>query len=351
MAKTFNELGGWPVVLGALTANEDLSEATAGAALQNILEGEATEAQIAAFTMGLGQKGETPAELSGMVAAMRDAATPLHMPEGTIDIVGMGGSPARRKAALNVSTMACFVAAAAGARICKHGNRKASSTSGSFDLLEALGANFDLTPEQLQTLVGETGVGFAFAKAYHPALRFAGPVRVQMGIRTVFNVLGPLANPARLKRQVVGVADEALADKMVDVLASTGSDRSWVVTGHGSLDELSTAGPTNVRQLIDGEQTRFTIDPAALGISIPGPDDLDGGDAATNAAIFRELLDGKTGPVRDIVTLNAAAGLVVANVVDDLDAGFALAGSAIDSGTAGEKLALHVQTSQEMAEN
>ena len=344
-------MGGCPAVLSALTAGEDLSEATAAAALQNILVGEATEGQIGAFAMGLGQKGETPAELSGMVRAMRDAATPLSMPPGTIDIVGMGGSPARRKAALNVSTMACFVASAAGAQICKHGNRKASSTSGSFDLLEALGVNFDLTPAQLQDIVAETGVGFAFAKAYHPALRHAGPVRVQMGIRTVFNVLGPLANPARLTRQVVGVADEALADRMVDVLAATGSDRAWVVTGAGSLDELSTAGPTNVRQLIDGEQTRFTVKPGDLDIAPPADDALDGGDAATNAAIFHELLGGKTGPVRDIVALNAAAGLVVAGIADELDVGFELANSAIDSGTAGEKLAAHIRSSLEIVEN
>lgn len=345
-----SELGGWSAILGTLTAGEDLPEATAEAALQNILEGEATEAQIGAFAMGLAQKGETPGELAGMVRAMREAATPLSMPEGTIDIVGMGGSPARRKAALNVSTMSCFIASAAGARICKHGNRKASSTSGSFDLLEALGVNFDLTPAQLETLVAETGVGFAFAKAYHPALRHAGPVRVQLGIRTVFNVLGPLAHPARLHRQVVGVADEGIADRMVDVLAATGSDRAWVVTGAGSLDELSTAGPTSVRQLIDGEQSRFVVKPEDLGIAPPAVDALDGGDAAANATIFHELLAGKTGPIRDIVALNAAAGLVVAGVAGTLEAGFELAQTAIDSGTAGEKLATHVQSSQEIAE-
>lgn len=348
MTTTFDELGGWPAVLGLLTANEDLDGATTEAVLRVILEGEATEAQIAAFTMGVGQKGETPDELAGMVRAMRDAATPLSMPEGTIDIVGMGGSPSRRKAALNVSTMASFIAAAAGARVCKHGNRKASSTSGSFDLLEALGINFEITPAQLEQLVAETGVGFAFAKAYHPALRHAGQVRVQMGIRTVFNVLGPLANPARLKRQVVGVADEGTADRMVDVLQATGSDRSWVVTGHGSLDELSTAGPTTVRQLVDGEQTRFTVDPAAHGISPPAPDALDGGDAASNAAILHRLLEGETGPVRDIVTLNAAAGLVIAAVADDLDTGLERAHHAIDSGAAGEKLAVHTAAANEM---
>lgn len=350
MTSTFDELGGWPSVLGALTANQDLDGATTEAVLQTILEGEATEAQIAAYTMGIGQKGETPDELAGMVRAMHDAATPLSMPDGTIDIVGMGGSPSRRKAALNVSTMACFVAAAAGARICKHGNRKASSTSGSFDLLEALGINFDLTPSQLESVVAETGLGFAFAKAYHPALRHAGPVRLQMGIRTVFNILGPLAHPARLNRQVVGVADEALADRMLEVLQATGSDRAWVVTGHNSLDELSTTGPTTVRQLIDDEQTRFVVDPAAHGMSVPGPDGLDGGDAAANAAIFHSLLGGETGPVRDIVTLNAAAGLVVADVAADLDAGLELADAAIDSGAAGEKLALHTAAANESKE-
>ena len=344
MTTTLSELGGWPAVLGTLAAGNDLEEATAEAVLRTILEGEATEAQIAAFVMGLAQKGETPAELSGMVRAMREAATPLTMPEGTIDIVGMGGGPSRQKAALNVSTMASFVASAAGAQICKHGNRKASSTSGSFDLLEALGVNFDLTPEQLQAVVEETGLGFAFAKAYHPALRHAGPVRAQLGIRSVFNVLGPLANPARLTRQLVGVADEAIADRMVDVLANTGSDRAWVVTGAGSLDELSTTGPTTVRQLIDGEQTRFTVDPGDYGIAAPPADALDGGDAKANAAILHALLGGETGAVRDIVTLNAAAGLVVAAIADDLAAGLELANNAIDSGAAGETLAAHIQS-------
>ncbi len=348
MTTTLDELGGWPTVLGALTANNDLDATTTEAVLRTILAGDATEGQIAAFTMGIGQKGETPDELSGMVRAMHDAATPLTMPAGTIDIVGMGGSPSRRKAALNVSTMACFIASAGGARICKHGNRKASSTSGSFDLLEALGINFEITPAQLEELVDQTGVGFAFAKAYHPALRFAGPVRVQMGIRTVFNILGPLAHPARLKRQVVGVSDDALADRMIEVLQATGSDRSWVVTGHGSLDELSTAGPTTVRQLVDGEQAQMVIDPTELGISAPAPGALDGGDAAANAAIFHRLLEGETGAVRDIVTLNAAAGLVVADIVPDIASGLDLAHAAIDSGQAGEKLALHTKTADEM---
>ena len=345
---TIDEFGGWPAVLGALTANEDLDGATTEAVLQTILNGEATESQIAAFTMGIGQKGETPAELAGMVRAMHDAAVPLSMPKETIDIVGMGGSPSRRKAALNVSTMATFVASAAGVQICKHGNRKASSTSGSFDLLEALGINFEITPSQLEELVANTGVGFAFAKAYHPALRFAGQVRVQMGIRTVFNILGPLAHPARLTRQVVGVSEDAHADRMLDVLQATGSDRSWVVTGHGSLDELSTAGPTTVRQLIDGEQTRFVIDPTNHGIATPSPDALDGGDAAANAAILHRLMEGETGAVRDIVTLNAGAGLVVAGLAADIDAGLELANAAIDSGAAGEKLAMHTEASKEM---
>ena len=166
------------------------------------LAGEATDAQIAAFIMGIRHKGETTEELTGMVEAMYDAATPLTAPEGAIDIVGMGGSSSRREAALNISTMACFVAAAAGATVCKHGNRKASSTSGSFDLLETLGAKFDLSPERLEQVMRETGVGFAFARNFHPAMRYVGPVRAQLGIPTVFNVLGPLANPARVKRQV-----------------------------------------------------------------------------------------------------------------------------------------------------
>ena len=218
-----NDHGGWPIVLGTLASGDDLSADITRAVLSTILSGEATDAQIAAFIVGLRIKGETVEELAGLQAAMLDAAAPLAVPDNTIDIVGVGGAPSRRLHALNVSTMAAFVAAAAGATVCKHGNRKASSTSGSFDLLEALGVDVDLTPEQLEAQVNSIGLGFAFARTFHPAMRHVGPVRAQLGIPTVFNVLGPLSHPGRLTKQVVGAGDWSNAKRMVRVLRATGS--------------------------------------------------------------------------------------------------------------------------------
>ena len=331
---TIDEVGGWPEILGELTHGRDLSSTQTQIVLDTILAGEATDAQIAAFIVALRQKGETVEELSGMVRSMHAAATPLSMPPNTIDIVGMGGAPSRRRAALNVSTMAAFVAAAAGAKVCKHGNLKASSTSGSFDLLGALGLPAEIQPRTLEHMVDEIGVGFAFARTYHPAMRHVGPVRMQLGIPTVFNALGPLSHPARLRRQVVGVADGRLAEKMIAVLAATGSERAWVVTGDGPLDELSTTGPTTVQALADGDITSFVVEPGELGIAPPVEGALDGGDAEANRAIFERILAGEPSAARDIVVLNAAAGLVVAEVAVDLAEGVERASAAIDSGAA-----------------
>lgn len=342
MSAPLDDFGGWPATLGALLRSDDLPGEQTEAVLATILAGEATDAQIAAFIMAIRQKGETTDELAGMVRAMHGAATPLEAPPGTIDIVGMGGAPSRRRAALNVSTMACFVAAAAGATVCKHGNRKASSTSGSFDLLEAAGVNFDLSPEQLGSVIRTSGVGFAFARTYHPAMGHVGPVRTELGIPTVFNTLGPLSNPARVTRQVVGIADESAADRVAEVLRATGSEVSWVVTGDGPLDELSTTGPSAVRQLANGEITKLTIDPAELGIEPPADGALDGGDAEANAAIMARLFAGESGAVRDIVVLNAAAGLVVAGVANDIVDGMERCGAALDSGAASTTFDAHV---------
>ena len=349
VTSTFDDLGGWPAILGALQAGNDLDSSQTEAVLTEMLKGEATDAQIAAYVVAIRQKGETVDELAGMVRAMQTAATPLSMPDGCIDIVGMGGAPSRRKAALNVSTMACFVVAGAGAVVCKHGNRKASSTSGSFDLLEALGVNFDVSPESLQTVVEQTSVGFAFARTYHPSMRHVGPVRMQLGIPTVFNALGPLAHPARLQRQVVGVADAGLAHRMAAVLAATGSTDAWVVTGHGPLDELATTGPTTVQVLQDGAIRTETIDPVALGLATPNDGDLDGGDADQNAAITRRVFSGEGGPIRDIIMLNAAAGLVVAGVVESLEDGLQRSAVAIDSGAAAETLDAHIEATNAVA--
>lgn len=347
MSSSLDDFGGWPSILGTLQANAHLSADQTEAVLGTILSGEATDAQIAGFIIALRQKGETTDELAGLVRAMHAAATPLDVPDHTIDIVGMGGAPSRRKAALNVSTMACFVAVAAGAVVCKHGNRKASSTSGAFDLLEVAGVNFDVSPEALEQLVRTTGLGFAFARTYHPAMRHVGPVRAELGIPTVFNTLGPLSHPGRVTRQVVGIADDSAADRVIDVLRATGSVHSWVVTGEGPLDELSTTGPTKVRQLVDGEITTITIDPAELGLKPPGDGELDGGDAQDNSAIMKRLFGGERGAVHDIVALNAGAGLVVAGVATDIAHGLELAADAIASGAASRKFDEHLAAAAE----
>ena len=341
---SIDEHGGWPAVLGTLADGADLSAEITRAVLSTILNGEAADAQTAAFIVGLRIKGETVEELVGLQAAMLDAATPLSVPDDTVDIVGAGGSPSRRSHALNVSTMAAFVAAAAGATVCKHGNRKASSTSGSFDLLEVLGVDVDITPGQLEAQVDSIGLGFAFARSFHPAMRHVGPVRAQMGIPTVFNILGPLSHPGRLKRQVVGAGDWSVAQRMAQVLRATGSRRSLVVNGDGGLDEFSTTGPSRVLSLQDGEITVLTVTASSVGLAPASPEDLAGGDADTNARIARSIFAGEKGPRRDMVVLNAAAGLVAAGLAADIGEAVSLAADAIDDGRAEAKLSALVST-------
>jgi anthranilate phosphoribosyltransferase len=236
--------------------------------------------------------------------------------------------------------MASVVAASAGAVVCKHGNRRASSTSGSFDFLEATGVDIGLSSAQLERCVAEVGLGFAFARAFHPAMRFAGPVRAELGIPTVFNVLGPLAHPGRLKRQVVGTASEGLAAKMGAVLQNLGSERAWVVAGDGEIDELSTTGPSVVYEVGPEGVYRFVVEPERVGLATASLAALTGGSPADNARVFAAILDGtERGPRRDVVILNAAAGLVVAGVAPDLAGGVSLAASAVDDGRASSKLA------------
>jgi anthranilate phosphoribosyltransferase len=331
--------GGWPAILGTLADGDDLSADAARSVLGTILAGAATDAQISAFIVALRLKGETVEELTGLQGAMLDAATPLDVPPGTIDIVGVGGAPSRRLHALNVSTMAAFVAAGAGAVVCKHGNRKASSTSGSFDVLEALGVRVDISPQELESQVREIGLGFAFARTFHPAMRHVGPVRAELGIPTVFNILGPLSHPGRLTRQVIGAADWSIADRMIRVLQATGSQRALVVHGEGGLDELTTTGPSKLLILEGGEIRELTVDAAEFGLERATPEDLAGGDAEANAAIARRIFAGEAGPVRDIVVFNAAAALVAAGVAEGLADGVAGAAAAIDDGRAAAKLA------------
>ncbi len=327
-------LGGWTAILGIVADGHDLTERQARAAMESILAGEATAAQIAGLIVALRLKGESVNELVGLARGMVAAAQPLHLPPGVIDIVGTGGSVHRQRHALNVSTMASFVAAGAGAVVCKHGNYKASSTSGAFDFLAALGVSVDLTPSQLETCVAEVGLGFALARTFHPAMRHAAPVRAELGIPTVFNVLGPLAHPAQPKRQLIGTANEQLAARMAEVYQRLGSERAWVVSGAGGLDEISTTGPSIIYVATPDGVRRTEIDVTRLGITPPKSiDDLSGGGALDNVAIFEQLLDGSDlGARHDIVVLNAGAALVVAGVTDDLADGIERARTALESG-------------------
>ena len=338
MVPSLEDFGGWRGVLTRVAAGEPLSSEEAGAALSEILDGNATPAQIAAFMFGLRCKGETVEEMSGMVAAMLAASERVVLPpelgDRVVDTCGTGGD---RSGTINVSTIAALIVSGAGVPVCKHGGRAASSQAGSADVLEALGVAIDLGPAGVARCVVEAGIGFCFAPRYHPAMRHAGPVRRELGVPTAFNFLGPLANPARVRRQVVGVGDPAMAPRMAGVLAAGGSARVMVVHGSGGLDELSTAGLSIVHSYsaLDGEFREEVIDPASLGLAPASLDDLRGGDAETNAALARAVLEGESGPRRDIVLLNAAAGLVVGGASRDMAEGLALAASVVDDGRAG----------------
>jgi len=356
MTMTLEELGGWPFILGRLSSGRDLSAAETTAAFGDVFEGNATPSQLAAFIFGLRCKGETVEEMTGMVSAMMAAAelVPLSpaLAARVVDTCGTGGD---RSGTINVSTIAAFVVAGAGVPVCKHGNRSISSKAGSADLLESLGVVIGLGPDQVAACVERAGMGFCFAPRFHPSMRHAGPTRRELGVPTVFNFLGPLANPARTRRQVVGVSDPAMADKMAGVLAANGAVRSLVVYGHDGLDELTTTDcSTVVSSWLDevGERhlETYQVDPVALGLPRVGKADLLGGDAATNAELAQRVLGGEKGPRRDIVLLNAAAGLMVAGEAADLSSGLAIAASVLDDGRAAQRLALLVEVSQEVAD-
>jgi anthranilate phosphoribosyltransferase len=341
----FEQAGGWPGVLGRLSAGQDLTADEARAAMAEMLSGSASDAQIAGFAVALRMKGETTGELRGLVEGMLAAAEPVVLdPDGVpvVDIVGTGGDQART---INVSSLAALVAAGAGVRVCKHGNRAQSSSTGSADLLEALGVDIECGPDQVARCVAEAGIGFCFAPRFHPALRHVGPARRQLGIPTAFNFLGPLANPAGVRRYMIGVADAAMAERMVGVLAERGCERALVVHGDDGLDELTITTTSHVVELHDGEVSTYQVDPSALGIELVEASALTGGDPATNAAAARKVLGGDPGPHRDIVCLNAGAGLVAAGVADDLASGFATAQSAIDDGRAADALDRLVEVS------
>jgi anthranilate phosphoribosyltransferase len=327
----------FPEVLVRLTEGVDLSEGEAHDVMAQVLAGEATPAQIAGFLIAERSKGPTTEELCGMLRAMLGASERVHLAGDALDTCGTGGSRQRREAAFNVSTMSALVVAGAGASVCKHGNRRASATSSSADLLEALGVTIDVGPEGVARCVEEAGIGFCLAPRFHPGMRHPAPVRRELGVATVFNLLGPMANPARVKRQVIGVVDGGVAEKVVQVLKSNGAERAMVVYGHDGLDELTTAATSTVVELRGGDVHSFDVDPASLGLT-PVQSAPAGGDTAANVELARRLLDGEPGAHRDIVLLNAAAGLVVAGVADDLASALEAAAAAVDDGRAAAAL-------------
>lgn len=345
-----DRVGGWSAVLGHLITRADLTSDQARCAMESILEGEATSAQIAALLVALRTKGETSEELGGMLEAVLAASGTVELPEAVatraIDIVGTGGDASH---SVNVSTMASLVVAGAGVPVCKHGNRASSSRCGTADVLERLGVKLEQTGEGVTHCVTEAGMGFAFAPVFHPAFRHAGPTRKELGIPTALNLLGPMANPARVAYMVVGVGHGKFTDVMAHTLLRRGVTRAWVVHGHGGLDELSLSGPNHVLEVRDGRVTTIVVDPHELGLDPADLSAIRGGDPEDNARIVRETFDGALGAVRDIVVLNAAAGLVVAGACPTMSDGVARAADSIDSGAARGALDALVRVSSSVA--
>jgi anthranilate phosphoribosyltransferase len=343
----------WPELLSSLVRGEDQAASATSWAMGQILSGDATPAQMAAFVMGLRSKGETVEELTGLADVMIEFATPIEIGGPAVDVVGSGGD---RSNTVNISTMAAIVAAAAGARVVKHGNRAASSACGAADVLEALGVVLDLTPAAQQHVVDQVGIGFLFAAHYHPALRHAGPMRRELGIPTTFNFLGPLANPAQPISQAVGVADPRMAELMAGVFAARGN-YGLVVHGGDGLDELTTTTSSTVWLYADGDVEQLELDPLQFGVPRASLSDLVGGDPATNAQVVRDVVAGKPGPIRDVVALNAAAALVAygkpaaGRLEEDFAQELGRARETIESGAAQTKLQEWVEATQSVPES
>ncbi|MDO9076915.1 MAG: anthranilate phosphoribosyltransferase [Brevundimonas sp.] len=337
---------GFKPLLAKLVDGRILSADEAHAFFAACLRGEPTPAQVAAAVTALRIRGETVEEIAAFATAMREAARTLDHPYDAIDTCGTGGDGQHT---FNISTAAALVLAGAGLKVAKHGNRAMSSKSGSSDVLSVLGVNLQASPAQQRRSLDEAGIAFLFAPAYHGAMRHVGPVRAEIGFRTVFNLLGPLSNPAGAKRQVMGVYDPRLLEPLAEVLGRLGATRAWTVHGQG-LDELTTTGETEVAEWKDGTVRRFTVTPEDAGLPRASLDALRGGDAEENAAALRALLDGATGAYRDIVLLNAAAALVVADRAADLAEGAALAAKVIDDGRAARALADLVEATNTVIE-
>jgi len=322
----------------------------AEAVMEEIMNGEATEAQIGAYLMALRMKGETPEEITGSARAMRNKATPVptRVNGDLLDTCGTGGD---KSGTFNISTTVAFVAAGAGVPVAKHGNRAATSKSGSADVLAALGVNLDLTPEQVGRCVDEIGIGFLFAVKLHPAMKYAIGPRRQLGVRTIFNILGPLTNPAGAQRQLMGVFAADLTDLLAHVLSSLGTKRAIIVNGYGGMDELTISGPNRISQLHeDGHIETYELDPLEFGFEGASISELRGGEPSDNAVIMRSVLDGRDkGPRRDVVLLNSGAALWAAGRAENLRAGIAMARDSLDSGAALEKLDRLIAYSQGMS--
>ena len=322
-------------LIAKVATGASLTRAEAATAFDRMMSGEATPSQMGGLLMALRVRGETVDEITGAVTTMRAKMLGVKAPPDAVDVVGTGGDAS---GSFNISTCAAFIVAGVGVPVAKHGNRALSSKSGAADVLQALGVNIDLTADQVGRCIHEAGIGFMFAPAHHPAMKNVGPTRVELGTRTIFNLLGPLSNPAGVKRQMVGTFSRHWIEPMAQVLNNLGSERVWVVHGSDGLDEITTSGATSIAELKDGKVRTFEISPEDAGLERAKPEALRGADAAHNATALLDVLKRKRGPFRDVALLNAAAALIVAGKADDLRGAVALATKTIDSGEAEGRL-------------
>lgn len=322
-------------LIGKAATGAALSREEAAHAFDKMMSGEATPSQMGGLLMALRVRGETVDEITGAVATMRAKMLPVDAPSGAIDVVGTGGDAA---GTYNISTCAAFIVAGAGVPVAKHGNRALSSKSGAADVLAALGIKLDLDPAAISRCIREAGIGFMFAPQHHPAMKHVGPTRVELGTRTIFNLLGPLSNPAGVKRQMLGVFARTWVEPLAEVLKALGTERAWVVHGSDGLDEVTTTGPTYVAELNGGKIRTFEVKPEDAGLKKVTPAELKGGDGAHNASALRAVLDGKPGPYRDIAIMNAAASLIVAGKANTLAEAAKLAAQSVDTGAAKARL-------------
>jgi anthranilate phosphoribosyltransferase len=322
-------------LIAKVATGATLTREEAAAAFDRMMSGEATPSQMGGLLMALRVRGETVDEITGAVTTMRSKMLGVKAPPGAVDVVGTGGDAS---GSFNISTCAAFIVAGAGVPVAKHGNRALSSKSCAADVLQALGVNIDLDADHVGTCIRDAGIGFMFAPAHHPAMKNVGPTRVELGTRTIFNLLGPLSNPAGVKRQMIGTFSRHWVEPMAQVLKNLGSENIWVVHGSDGLDEITTAGSTSVAALENGKIRTFEVTPEDAGLSRGKPEALRGGDAQQNAEALLDVLKGKRGPFRDVAVLNAAAALIVAGKAKDLKQGAALAAKSIESGEAEGRL-------------